>query len=146
MKEQDQPEEIEGIRVTSIIMCLGISIANKRNYFKIRKDNMLNRARQAANTTCSEIVKSCNKMIFGKSFQQSLTLSSFIYSVVIMDLTENELTALLSVEYGVQQQSCGASRYATVNTLKGEIGTVVDGSQDNERKINIIEKYKEWKE
>ena len=41
---QEQPHEIEGIKVLDKLIYLGLMIDNKRNYFKIQKKEMMKKA------------------------------------------------------------------------------------------------------
>lgn len=122
MNKEQQPEEIEGIHVTSKIKYLGVTISNTRNCFKEHKEMMIKKARRFANTTYSIISKSCNKMLIGKTFWKSLALPSIMYGIDIMELTKTELRTLQTIEHGVYRQILGAPKYAPISTLRGEIG------------------------
>ena len=75
---EQQPDEIEDIKVVNKIKYLGIEIDNKRNYFKTQRQNMLAKARKMANLTYCIIEKSCNKLLSGKTYWKNIILPSVL--------------------------------------------------------------------
>ena len=65
---KEQPEEIEGIKVTTHIKYLGLTLDNKRNCIKTKREKSTERAHKLANITYSIIEKSYNKLMIGKTY------------------------------------------------------------------------------
>lgn len=74
-----QIEEIKGIKVTSDLKYLGITVTNKRNCFKTQKEKSLQKAKKLANLTYSIISQSCNKILIGKTYWKSVVLPSVLF-------------------------------------------------------------------
>lgn len=119
---ENQPQEIEGIKVTDSIKYLGLTIDNKKNYFKTQKRIIIEKAQKLANTTYCVIAKSCNKLMIGKTFWKSVALPSILYGTRIINLTDTEINEIQRIENGVYRQILGAPKYAPVCSLRGELG------------------------
>ena len=119
---EQQPDTIEDIKVVNKIKYLGIEIDNKRNYFKTQRQNMLTKARKMANLTYCIIEKSCNKLLIGKTYWKNIILPSILYGTNIINLSEDDIRELQTIEYGVYRSILNAPPYAPNTTLRGEIG------------------------
>ena len=102
---EQQPDTIEDIKVVNKIKYLGIEIDNKRNYFKTQRQNMLTKARKMANLTYCIIEKSCNKLLIGKTYWKNIILPSILYGTNIINLSEDDIRELQTIEYGVYRRN-----------------------------------------
>ena len=138
---QEQPHEIEGIKVSEKLKYLGLIIDNKRNYFKTQKEEMMKKAQKLANVTYSVIAKSCNKILIGKTFWKSVAIPSILHGVNMINMTETDIEKLQRIENGVYRQILCGPKYAARTTLRGEIGAslmkrrIIDGRIQYYRKI-----------
>ena len=119
---KEKPNEIENIKVTEKIKYLGVTICDKKDCFKVHKEEMLQKAQKLANMTYPIIAKSCNKLLIGKTYWKSIALPSILYGTNVMQLTDTEIGKLQTIENSVYRQILGAPRYAPNATLRGEIG------------------------
>ena len=119
---KEKPNEIENIKVTDRIKYLGITVCDKKDCFKVQKEEMLQKAQKLANMTYPVIAKSCNKLLIGKTYWKSIALPSILYGTNVMQLTDTEIGKLQTIENSVYRQILGAPKYATNATLRGEIG------------------------
>ena len=119
---KDQPQEIEGIEVTNNIKYLGLTIENKRKYFKAQRGKTLEKAQKLANITYPIIAKSSNKLMVGKTYWKNVAMPTILYGSNIINYTETELEKLQRIENGVYRQILGAPKYATNSTFRGEVG------------------------
>lgn len=119
---KEQPEAIEGVKVTDTIKYLGLKLENTRNIFKQQKVNMIQKGRKLANLTYSVIARSCNKIMVGKAYWKGVVIPSILYGASIININETEIKTLQRIENGVYRNILGASKYAPICTLRGEIG------------------------
>ena len=108
---EQQPDTIEDIKVVNKIKYLGIEIDNKRKYFKTQRQNMLTKARKMANLTYCIIEKSCNKLLIGKTYWKNIILPSILYGTNIMNLSEDDIRELQTIEYGVYRSGLATGFY-----------------------------------
>ena len=120
---EDIPEEIEGIKTVKEIRYLGITIENKRNMFSKQKKQMIEKAQKLANMTYAIISKSCNKLMIGKTFWKNVALPAVLHGAAVLDINENEIQKLQTIENGVYRKILGAFKGTAVAALKGEVGT-----------------------
>ena len=62
----NQPTQIEDIRVTSSFVYLGVTLQNKRDYYKRHRIESMNKAKKYSNLMSAVIARSCNKLLIGK--------------------------------------------------------------------------------
>ena len=99
-----------------------IEIDNKRNYFKTQRIKILEKARKLANMTYAVIEKSCNKLLIGKTYWKSVALPSILYGINVINLSEDDIKSLQTIENSVYRAILGAPDYAPNSTLRSEIG------------------------
>ena len=141
---EQQPDSIENIKVVNKIKYLEIEIDNKRNYFKTQQPNMLAKAMRMANLTYCIIEKSCNKLLIGKTYWKYIILPSILYETNIINLSEEDIKELQTIEYSVYKFILNAPLYAPNHTKRGN-RSITDEEENNEWKNELYEKYTEWK-
>ena len=67
------------------------------------------------------IEKSCNKFLIGKTYWKNIILPSVLYGTNIINLSEEDIKELQTIEYGVYRSILNAPPYAPNTTLRGEI-------------------------
>lgn len=117
---KEQPEAIEDIQVVKETKYLGVKINNTRKIFGIHKKEMLKKAQKLANATYSIIERSCNKLMVGKAYWKNLALPSILHGIEIINLTEQEINKLQTIENSVYRKILNAPSYATNSSLRGE--------------------------
>ena len=55
---------------------LGVTVQNKKDCFKLHKEECLNKARHRSNLMPAVIAKSCNKILIGKTYWKNAALPS----------------------------------------------------------------------
>ena len=68
------------------------------------------------------MLKRCNKILIGKTFWKSEALPAILYGTPVIGINETEIKRLQRIENAVGRRILGAPKYATVATIKGEIG------------------------
>ena len=119
---EDKPEEIEGIKVTESIKYLGIEIEGKKNMFKKQRKSMIKKAEKLSNMTYSVIAKSCHKILIGKTYWKNIALPAILYGTSVILIPDCEIKRLQQIEKWVGRKILRAPKYATVATIRGEIG------------------------
>ena len=119
---KEQPEQIDGIKITDHIKYLGLTLDNKRNYFKTQQGKMIEKAQKLANMTYSVIEKSSNKLMIRKTYWKNVAIPSILYGSSIVNFSDTDIEKLQRIENGVYRQILGAPRYAANCTLRGEVG------------------------
>ena len=137
---KEQPEQIEGIKVVDRIKYLGIEIDNKRNYFKTQRIKILEKARKLANMTYAVIEKSCNKLLIGKTYWKSVALPSILYGINVINLSEDDIKSLQTIENSVYRAILGAPDYAPNSTLRSEIGASLMKTRIINTRINYMKR------
>lgn len=89
------------------IKYLGINIENKRSMY-MKQSYMYRKSFQMAHQVYSIILRSCNKLLIGKTFWKSLVLPTVLYGSCLINYTEKEMEQLQTVENGVYRQIQGA--------------------------------------
>ena len=139
---KEQPEHIEGIKVVDRIKYLGTEIDNKRNYLKIQRIKIIEKARKLANMTYAVIEKSCNKLLIGKTYWKSVALSAILYGINVINLTEDDIKSLHTIENSVYRAILGAPDYAYApnSTLRSEIGASLMKTRIINTRINYMKR------
>lgn len=81
--EEQQPENIEGIKVATNITYLGIKITNTRRCFTEFKKDRIMRTSKLSNAMYSIIARSCNRLMIGKTYWKGLGLATVLYGADI---------------------------------------------------------------
>lgn len=124
--------------MTDEIKYLGITVTDKNDCFKKHKERVIERARVMANMTYLIIKQSCNKILIGKTYWESVALPSLLYGSSILGYTDTESRKLQRIENAVYRIILGAPRYAQVCTLRGEVGASSMKSRIRESQIKYI--------
>ena len=132
------PESIRGIDTTTTIQYLGVTVNNSRNCFTTHKKKMLEKAEKMANLTYPVIHKSCNRLLIGKTYWKSVALPAILHGTSVINLNKNEVDSLQIIENKVYRQILGASNFAPVSTLRGEIGSSSMKARIMEAKIQYL--------
>lgn len=91
-----------------------------------------------ANITYSIIVRSCDKLLIGKTFWKCIALPGILYASSVISWSKEELNNLQKIENGVWRQILGAPGYSPVVTLQGEIGASSVKARDMKAKLNFV--------
>ena len=140
MNMKEQPEQIEGIKMVNRIKYLGIGIDNKRNYFKTQKIKIIEKARKLANMTYAVIKKSCNKLLISRTYWKSVALPSILYGRNVINLTEDDIKSLQTIENSVYRAILGAPEYAPNSTLRSEIEASLMKTRIINTRINVMKR------
>ena len=119
---KERPEKVGDITVKEKLKYLGVTIVDKRNCFKLHKDEIISKARKMANLTQNVVGKSCNRMLIGKTFWKSVALPSILYGANIVDFNRQDLEKLQRIENSVSRKILNAPNYGQESALRGEIG------------------------
>ena len=76
---KEQPDHIEDIPVTNKMNYFGVTVQNKKDCFKLHKEECLNKARHRSNLMPAVIAKRCNKILIGKNILEKCC-STFHYA------------------------------------------------------------------
>ena len=85
---KEQPDHIEGIPVTNKMNYLGVTVQNKKDCFKLHKEECLNKARHRSNLMPAVIAKSCDKILIGKTYWKNAALPSIMHGTEIVCFTK----------------------------------------------------------
>ena len=76
--------QVLGMKVVDQLKYLGVTVSNKKNCFlQYTKDKIL-QARKIPIVTYSIIVRSCNKIMIGKTYWKSVFLQGVLYATAIL--------------------------------------------------------------
>jgi hypothetical protein len=120
--KNEHPENIQNIEVVTSIKYLGVQIGNGKRYYTQHKKGKLEEARRMSRMTYSVTVRSCNKMLIGKTYWKSVVLPSILHASAAIIWNDGEQEKLQIIENGVWRQILGAPSYAAVATLQGDVG------------------------
>ena len=101
---------------------LGIWIEDKRDIFKKHKETKLKLAQKLSNTTYSVTNRSCNRMLIGKTFWKNVALPAILYGSAVIEWNRKEEQQLQTIQNAVSRKILNAPRYATICSMRGEIG------------------------
>ena len=137
---KEQPGQIEDIKMVDRIKYLGIEIDNKRNYFKTQRIQILEKARKLANMTYAVIEKSCNTLLIGQTYWKSVSLPSIIYGINVINLTDDDIKNLQTIENSVYRAILGAPDYALNSTMRSKIGASLMKTRIINTRISYIKR------
>ena len=63
---KNQPTQVEDIPATNSFVYIGVTIQNKRNFYKLHIIGSMNKAKKYSNRMPVVIARSCNKLLIGK--------------------------------------------------------------------------------
>jgi len=135
---KEQPEEIEGIKVTDNIIYLGINIQNKKDCFKLHRKDSIKKARKYSNLMPAVIAKSCNKLLIGKTFWKCAALPSILHGSEIIHYNKNYIDDLQKEENKAFRYTVHAAKGTAISALRGEIGTSLQVTRDMKCKILYV--------
>lgn len=115
-------KEIEGLNLTHKIKYLGININNQKDCFKEHRKEVIQKAEKMANMTYSIILRSCNKLLIGKTYWKSVVMPMLLHGTSVIDFTKEEIRKVQSVENSVYRTILGARRYTAEEGIRGEVG------------------------
>ena len=119
---KDKKNEIAGVKVVKEIKYLGITLSDSNDMFKTHKENKLKLAEKLANITYSVMVKSCNRLLVGKTYWKSVAVPAILYGSGIIEWTEKEQQRLQTLQNLTCRRMLNAPIWTTNSGLKGEIG------------------------
>ena len=119
---KNEPSEIEGIKTAKEMKYLGIWIEDKRDIFKKHKETKLKLAQKLSNTTYSVTNRSCNRMLIGKTFWKNVALPAILYGSAVIEWNRKEEQQLQTIQNAVSRKILNAPRYATICSMRREIG------------------------
>ena len=71
--------------------------------------------------TYAIIEKSCNKLLIGKTYWKSVALPSILYGINVINLSEDDIKSLQTIENSVYRAILGAPDYAPNSTLRAKL-------------------------
>ena len=86
---EERIEKIEEIKIDNTMKYLGVMVKNVRDSFKIHKENKIKTAKLFSNLTYSVIQKSCNKLIIGKTYWESVVVPAVMYGTTLVTWNKN---------------------------------------------------------
>ena len=119
---KERTSEIAGVKVVREIKYLGITLSDTNDMFKKHKENKLKLAEKLANITHSVMVKSCNRLLIGKTYWKCVAVPAILYGSGIIEWTETEQKRLEIMQNLTCRRMLNAPRWATNSGLKGEVG------------------------
>ena len=129
---------IEGIKLVNSIKYLGVTISGSRNCFKLHKENKLKTSKRMSNLTYSIVSNSCNKVMIGKTYWESVVLPSVLYGTSVITWTKSELKELEREENKVCRFVLGGPGHVAVAALRAEMGMKSLVSRDMKTKLKYV--------
>ena len=86
------------------------------------------------------IKKSCNKLLIGNTYWKSVALPSILYGINVINLTEDDIKSLQTIENSVYRAILGAQDYAPNSTLRSEIGASLMKTRIINTRINYMKR------
>ena len=120
----DVGERIGDIEVVKETKYLGIQIGGReRNIFESENKKLIEKARKKANALLAQIKKSADKIIVGKAIWKLMAIPAILYGRAVIPTSKYHIELLQRIENKVWRYLLGIGGYATVEALRGEIGT-----------------------
>jgi hypothetical protein len=136
---KEKPIEINGVKVVSQLKYLGITVSDTNDIFGVHKKNKLQLAQKMSNLTYSVIVRSCNKLLIGKTYWKSVVLPSLLFASSVVVWNKGELEQLQKVENSVWRHILGAPGYAPKAAMRGDIGASCMVTRDMKVKLKYLQ-------
>ena len=115
-------QQLEGIQIVEEIRYLGITVQNKKRWFKNQISNNFNKGTKLCNYMYSIIGGSCNRLLIGKTFWKVLTLPSILFNQEILIYNSEDLNQLQRLENKAYRTILNLPVYTATEFLRGEIG------------------------
>ena len=112
---------------------------------KIKKKDMIDRARWRARETHSVIEKSCNRLMVGKTYWKCGVLPGILKGAECMNFTKEQINELQKMEYRVYRIIFGAMGSTPLPALRGEVGASLMESRIIKNRITFTKNLKESK-
>ena len=135
---KEQPDHIEGIPVTNKMNYLGVTVQNKKDCFKLHKEECLNKARHRSNLMPAVIAKSCNKILIGKTYWKNAALPSIMHGTEIVCFTKKQISDLQTEENKAFRYTVNARKCTAISALRGEMGASLQKNRDMKTKILFL--------
>ena len=135
---KEQPNHIEGIPVTNKMNYLGVTVQNKKDCFKLHKEEWLNKARHRSNLMHAVIAKSCNKILIGKTYWKNAALPSIMHGTEIVCFTEKQISDLQTEENKAFRYNVNARKCTAISALRSEMGASLQKTRDMKTKILFL--------
>lgn len=135
---KQQPEEINGIAVTSNITYLGVLIENKKNCFNLHKKECLNKARKFSNLVPAVIARACNRIMIGKTYWKCAALPSILHGSEIIYFNNTEINKLQAEENKAYRYTIHAQNCTAISALRGDIGSSLQLTRDMKTKLLFV--------
>ena len=140
---KDKPEEIEEIEVVNSIKYLGVFIQDSMDIFGKQREKLIGQAKKLGNFSYSIIMKSCHKVLIGKTYWKIIALPSILYGAELVTLSMKDIEKMQRVENGVLRVILNAPSYACIAGMQGEIGISTMRSRIARMKIQYVRMIKQ---
>ena len=110
-------------------------MGNVKDCFKVHKENKMKTAKLFSNLTYSVIQRSCNKLLVGKTYWESVVVPAVLYGTTLVTWNKNELDVLQREENKVWRFVLGGPGYVTITALRGEMGATTVRLRDLKAKL-----------
>ena len=132
-------DNIKEIKVTTCIKYLGVSIGIGRNIFHEHKERKILQAKKMSNMTYSIIMRSCNKVLIGKTYWEGVVVPGLLFGSAVVDWNKGEISKLQRSEDDVWRKILGAPGYAPLVSMRGDIGVSTVMAKDMKSKLGYIQ-------
>ena len=128
-------QEIEGIRMVEELKYLGITVENKKRWYGKHIQDNINKGIKLSNYMYSIIGGSCNRLLIGKTFWKILALPSVLYGQETILYNTREIDQMQRVENKAYRTILNLPMYTAVEFLRGEIGSSTIIARDMKYKL-----------
>ena len=101
---------------------LGVTVQNKKDCFKLHKEECLNKARHRSNLMPAVIAKSCNKILIGKAYWKNAALPSVMHGTEIACFTKKQISDLQTEENKAFRYTVNVRKCTAISALRCEMG------------------------
>merc|ERR1711874_765623 len=116
-------EEIGDYKIEEEVKYLGIQIGGRgRDIFQVENRNWIQRAEKKSNEIISQIKKSFDKVIIGKTIWKMMSLPGILFGRAVVVTYKTAIEKVQRIENKVWRYLLGIGGYSTVESLRGEIG------------------------
>ena len=109
----------------------GVTVQNKKDCFKLHKEECSNKARHRSNLMPAIIAKSCNKILIGKRYWKNAALPSIMHGTEIVCFTKKKQISDLQIEENkAYRYTANARKCTVISALRGEMGVSLQKTRD----------------
>lgn len=135
---QNNPENINDIKVVEEIKYLGVDICNGKDIFAQYKRRKMSAAKRMSNMTYSVISRSCNKVMVGKTYWKGVVLPSLLFGISVINWNDKEIEKLQREENNVWRKVLGAPGYTALAAMRADIGSSSMVARAMKAKLNFL--------